>query len=348
MATEGAREDDTEVLPWAHGEGLNATLELPVLSPDAADARQDRPQPDAASDQVDEIDQPDSHDVTDAADQTDQVDQTDAADQSDETDQHEAPVAAPSSAASPPPQPASPPPAREPVAVNPPPPAIPLVAQLSRPDAPVSKAVPPPPGSPTGPAATTHPAPRPSGKGWTRPRIALLGVLAIAAAAAGGAALAELPRDAAGGGGQTQSAQAADQVIKPVAVTSLDPSGGSGLRRSGDQWQTQTYVDAAFGNLKDGVGLVLDLGSERSVTSVSVDVASAPLVLELRAADQQPTSAASFQRVGEPRTAESTGSTTLAANGESHRYWLVWISRLAPQNGGYAAVISTPTVRGAQ
>jgi len=136
-------------------------------------------------------------------------------------------------------------------------------------------------------------------------------------------------------------------VIRPASVVSIDPSGGSGLRHAGNQWRTQTYTTPTFGNLKDGVGLVLDLGSSRPVTSVTVSVTTTPIVIELRTAAGDSPTVDDFQSASSPLTVQASGNATLsAADAGSHRYWLVWITRLAPNDGGYAAVIGEPVVRG--
>ncbi len=303
--TERSGEAETEVLPWAHGEGLSPTLEMPTTSPDPGDSGDDHAEDAPAASGTDAAPLPRDP---------------------------EAPAAVPVT----PPAPAA-------ITVAPPAPAIPLVAALSRPT--VAETPPPPPPNAAASAGPQHPT-RPPQTGerqrLTRRWVAVMGALVVLAAG-GGAVAARWPADVTRGA----QVQAADQVIKPASVTSLDPSGGSGLRQAGDRWRTQTYVSADFGNLKDGVGLVMDLGSARSLTGVSVDVGSAPIVIELRAADKQSSSVGDFQPVSGPQTVEASGTTTLtAADGGSHRYWLVWITRLAPQDGGYGAVIGTPTVRG--
>ena len=52
-----------------------------------------------------------------------------------------------------------------------------------------------------------------------------------------------------------------------------------------------------------------------------------------------------YARVTGP--ASASGATWLAVkDGGQHRYWLVWVTKLAAQDGGYRAVLSTPVVRG--
>ncbi len=140
--------------------------------------------------------------------------------------------------------------------------------------------------------------------------------------------------------GQSGAAVAVDPTI-----TSLDPSGGSGFRKeTGSTWRTQTYRSAEFGNLKDGVGLLLDLGSAREVTTVTLDVVGGPIAVELRAGDERASSAGGYRTVASAGSA--SGPTTLTPkDAGKHRYWLIWVTRLASQDGGYRAVIRDPAVK---
>jgi hypothetical protein len=167
--------------------------------------------------------------------------------------------------------------------------------------------------------------------------VAAIAVLAIVA---GVVAL----RERAAGGSASGSSQAAS-VKLPSTITSFDPSGGSGFRRDGAAWRTQTYADANFGNLKPGVGLLLDLGASRPVSTVTLDVVGGPIAVELRAGDSAGGVASGYQRVAADPSA--SGSTTLTVKGgAAHRYWLVWVTRLAAADGGYRAVIQAPTALG--
>ena len=147
----------------------------------------------------------------------------------------------------------------------------------------------------------------------------------------------------------TTATGAAGAAAAPVAldatITSVDPSGGSGLRQQGGAWRTQTYTSADFGNLKDGVGLLLDLGAARAVTAVDLDAVGGPITVELRAGDERGADPTAYARVG--AAVQASGQTSLPAKaGGRHRYWLIWVTRLAAQDGGYRAVIRNPVARG--
>jgi hypothetical protein len=144
---------------------------------------------------------------------------------------------------------------------------------------------------------------------------------------------------------QPRPKPAAPKVVTiPAQVSSVDPTGGSGFRREDGSWRTQSYNSPTFGNLKDGVGLLLDLGAPRAVTEVRLD-AEGPLDLELRAGDEPTDDGGSYAEVSTADGAD--GAVALSgAKGGKHRYWLVWVTSLAPGDGGHRAVLSTPAVRG--
>jgi hypothetical protein len=134
-------------------------------------------------------------------------------------------------------------------------------------------------------------------------------------------------------------------ALAQLTITSFDPKkDGTGFRKDGDSWRTERYASATFGNYKPGVGLVLDLGSARALSAVTLDAVTGPLTVELRTGDNPPTSASSLARVG--AAAQATGATTLPATaGGSHRYWMIWVTGLASADGGFRAVIRTPSAR---
>jgi hypothetical protein len=241
-----------------------------------------------------------------------------------------APVPVPVPLPTPVPAPASATPAAAAPAPGGPAPAPAVAAQQSQ--APAGR--PPAAPSPPPPAARGG-----RGTAWRNAFLALVAVLVLAVVA-GGVVVARYrlstPTAARGGSGAAVAASA--------TITSFDPSGGSGFRKeSGSTWRTQTYQSAVFGNLKDGVGLLLDLGSARQVATVTFEVVGGPIAVELRAADERAASAGGYQTVAKADSA--SGPTTLTPKGAGkHRYWLVWVTRLGSQDGGYRAVISNPAV----
>jgi hypothetical protein len=217
-------------------------------------------------------------------------------------------------------------------------------------DAPTAPSAPPPaPPSAPPPVPATGQAAPPASAARRRPtlsRRALLTLSTLAAvAAAGVGAILGGAGPGRDGSAPAAGASARAAVRIEATVSGVDPSGGSGLQRDGDGWRTQTYRSATFGNLKPGVGLLLDLGTARAVSAVTFDAGSSGATVGLRAADQPTASGADLDPVGRDRVA--TGRTVLDGSGAgAHRYWLVWVSELGPRDGGYAASFGAPVVTG--
>jgi hypothetical protein len=147
----------------------------------------------------------------------------------------------------------------------------------------------------------------------------------------------------------------------PVEITDIvefDPQGSGGGQNPESApaaidddptsyWNTKNYYGPAFGNLKDGVGLILDLGESREVSSITVET-SGETSVEFRAADPdlatRPNDLDAFTRL-----AEGTGdSLTLEAEESIEtRFVLVWLTEL-PQgdDGNYRGRINDITVTG--
>ena len=150
-----------------------------------------------------------------------------------------------------------------------------------------------------------------------------------------------------GKGSQTATQPTATASAAPVSadVSSFDPVGTGFPRQTGGVWSSEGYNSATFGNLKPGIGLLLDLGTARPLRSVTLDSRAGTVTVELRAADTRANSVDGYQRVG--GTVQAKGPTTLpASSGGSHRYWLVWVTGLAPRaDGKFAAQLGAVTAR---
>lgn len=188
-------------------------------------------------------------------------------------------------------------------------------------------------------------------RGGPSPSAVVLSLVAAALAGlivGGGIALfGDRDEGARGTSSPTGQATATSVEIEPASIASFDPVGGSGFRDQGDgTWTTQTYTTAEFGALKSGVGLLVDLGEAREVSTVTLPSATAGLAVQLLAGDEAPS--------GDPEgmteadaTTTAEGETVLVADGAgAHRYWLVWVSALAETGGGYSATVTTPVVEG--
>ncbi len=137
------------------------------------------------------------------------------------------------------------------------------------------------------------------------------------------------------------------QPVQIATARSFDPYPGSGdehpelvaLAYDGDRstaWETLTYRgDPALAGLKDGVGLLLDLGRVQEVRSVRVELQGEGTTVELRAAPEEAAvapaaSAQDYRLVG---TVADAGTTALFRLQQpvSTRYLLVWLTSLPPE-----------------
>ncbi|MFD7238557.1 protein kinase family protein [Streptomyces syringium] len=143
---------------------------------------------------------------------------------------------------------------------------------------------------------------------------------------------------------------------KPIAIQrakDFDPQGRDGQEKPRDlpkaydgdpntAWSTDAYVGQSnFGNLKSGVGIILDLGKTQQVGNVKVTFVGGDTSVELRAStssdDALPVSLDDFKTV----TKGSGTDVNLKGKGLKARYVLVWLTNL-PQTaeGDYRGKIS--------
>jgi len=110
-------------------------------------------------------------------------------------------------------------------------------------------------------------------------------------------------------------------------------------------WSTQWYLTPEFGMLKQGTGLLLDLGRRVTVTSVRLDLSSYQGAnLELKVGDD--TDPGDFKVAA---TASDTGGVVRLTlqHRASARYLLVWFTLLPPDGAGhYAESVSSVLVNG--
>jgi hypothetical protein len=125
----------------------------------------------------------------------------------------------------------------------------------------------------------------------------------------------------------------------------------AGLAYDGDLatvWNTNIYRQQ-FGptGLKKGVGLVLDLGSSRQVSSVTVSLVGEDNDLQIRLADNLGQSVTDYTKVAASTGASGRTELTLAKPAQG-RYVLVWLTKLPAVNGGFRGQLSEVVVHGSK
>lgn len=214
------------------------------------------------------------------------------------------------------------------------------------------------------------PAPTPdahAGRGWLRTAIIVGLVLAtvvamvVAFSVGRNAGMPGLGGDAQPSDELTQSGPPAGQEIEIEDLSDFDPQGSPPFDENPDQvpnavdgdpetvWTTATYFNRAdLGGLKDGVGLMLDLGSEQQVGELAVQLATSPTDLEVYAASEGATSAPTgieeMELVGSQDGAGESVEVALDP-APTTRFLVLWLTELPPTEGGFRGEVAELSVR---
>ena len=168
-----------------------------------------------------------------------------------------------------------------------------------------------------------------------------------------------------GGAGTSTSAPAGDSPAAPVAGAPVAVAGATIFNPYGDgdpendddvplsidgdpstAWATVNYRgSAAFGNLKPGVGVLYDLGSEQSLAGVTVTTTTPGATVEVRTGGGPD---ADLDAFAVSASGELSGTDDLAfAAPVSTQYVLVWVTGLVSGDDGFFADLAEVTVTAA-
>ncbi|RJL32140.1 protein kinase family protein [Bailinhaonella thermotolerans] len=144
-------------------------------------------------------------------------------------------------------------------------------------------------------------------------------------------------------------------VLKPAGAEGYDPLGDDKDEntryaplaidgKAGTEWHTSSYRDdPAFGRLKKGAGLLIDMGKNVSISSVDVTLGGASDI-ELKVGDSK--DYGSMDTVAQGKNA--SGKTTLTPEKEATgRYVVIWFTKLPTDGGGFRGTIYEVVVHGA-
>jgi hypothetical protein len=111
-------------------------------------------------------------------------------------------------------------------------------------------------------------------------------------------------------------------------------------------WSTLEYRGSPdFGNLKDGVGLLLDLGESQALSGVTINSISPGATVEIRTADETADDLDGFTPGAEGTVEDSTEFAF--DEPVTARFVLVWITGLVPSENGFSADLAEVAVNAA-
>ena len=113
-------------------------------------------------------------------------------------------------------------------------------------------------------------------------------------------------------------------------------------------WQTLTYYgNPELGGLKEGVGLVVDLGRPQEVSSVQVTLQGRPTRLEILAAPEGSGPPVDVDALTRAASAEGAGGRTVLdlAEPATTQYLVVWLTSLPPVEDGFRGKVAEIVVR---
>jgi eukaryotic-like serine/threonine-protein kinase len=133
-----------------------------------------------------------------------------------------------------------------------------------------------------------------------------------------------------------------------LSATGFDPEGDQGENNSqaakvhdgnlATAWSSELYTNDAFGNLKKGVGLLLDLGQPTSVQQVTLVLGVGPVDVTVYAATGATLAGATV--IGTASAASGRIQLNAASTMPRAQYVIVWFTKLAPDRGQFGAAIS--------
>ena len=145
-------------------------------------------------------------------------------------------------------------------------------------------------------------------------------------------------------------------MIKAASADDYDPQGDPPEENSenapnvidGDpatDWTTSDYKqNFGPGGIKDGVGVLLDLGKGQTVGQVEIDFGSAPTDVSVYLSDQSPSGVPTGDPAAEG-TADKRRLTLSLPDDASGRYLLVWLTSIPPAGGDFRGEIREISVR---
>jgi serine/threonine protein kinase len=191
-------------------------------------------------------------------------------------------------------------------------------------------------------------------RGGMANRVVMTAVVLLVMAAVGlgawslGRSIGGSPDDTSAKATPKVTATVEPKIIKPESATGFDPLSVDKVEKpqyarfaidskKNTEWHTDTYTSADLGRLKDGVGLLLDMGDSVKVSEVITTLSKAPgATVELRVGDSRDLD--SLKTVAREKNA--SGKVTLKPEATSSgQYVLIWFTRLPADQGSFRGTI---------
>ncbi|HEY8474415.1 MAG TPA: protein kinase family protein [Natronosporangium sp.] len=152
--------------------------------------------------------------------------------------------------------------------------------------------------------------------------------------------------------------------LDPSQIRIVDPPPGDRTELDGVEalvdgdlstgWRTDRYNSAAFGNLKSGMGILINLGQPRVLSTIELQLATAGATVDIRAGDSDPGSSGEgdeqVYQTFEPITESQSGGPNVVFSSfdpeQAYQYVMVWFSELPPDDGGYRVEVQQLTIEG--
>ena len=193
-----------------------------------------------------------------------------------------------------------------------------------------------------------EPAPRPVRRRAPRRGLSPWVVLLLGLALIGGGLGAYLALRDSGGDTGRGGGGGGTGAVHLVASNAYDPKGDgqendSEVANATDgnratAWHTEHYKTTSFGNLKDGVGLVLDARSPVRPRSLTVESDTPGFTADIKTGAS---SSGPFDTVSSPMQVGSRTTFTLTVD-PARRYYLIWITELPAERRAGVSEVSIP------
>jgi len=111
-------------------------------------------------------------------------------------------------------------------------------------------------------------------------------------------------------------------------------------------WSTETYAqNLGPGGLKTGVGLLLDLGDDHSVSEVDLTTVGSPTDVSVYVSEARPRGVGTLNVAGTTTVTGTRGTLSLSDN-PTGRYVVVWLTSLPTVSGGFRGEVADVVVKG--